>query len=138
MKIIAFLVFVIVLGLAVLGATAGQTAVNRYYDDKLQPDSAIDAVMASRQTPPVAPEPSNRWGFIAGLFIVLLLAGGLIAFLFYGERFLKQYRLLNKKHKPRPAPYLPYYQQTQQPQEWRDVPTVRQIPAPHEEDYDPN
>jgi len=138
MKAVVILVCAAILVLAVLGITAGNTAVNRYYDQQAQPASALDAVLASRQTPPVAPELPNRWGFIAGLFIVLLLAGGFIAFLFYGERFLKQYRLLTKKRKPRPAPYLPYHQPTPPSQEWRDVPPARQIPAPREDDYDPN
>lgn len=136
MKIIAFLIFIAVVALAVLGATAGQTAVNRYYDDKLQPNSAIDAVMRSRQTPPVAPEPVNRWGAMLLPIAALLVAGFVIALLFYGERFAKQWRLLTKKKRPSAAPYLPQSPQPPYP-DWRDVPTVRQIPAPREDGNDP-
>lgn len=97
MKIIAFLVFIAVLAVAVLGATAGQTAVNRYYDDKLQPDSAIDAVMASRQTPPVAPDSGRSWAGAGMLALVAVVVGGFVFTMRGGSEFLRQWRLARKR-----------------------------------------
>ena len=132
MKAVAVLILIGVISIAVLGFTAGQTAVNRYYDDQAQPGSVVDAIMRSRQTPPVAPEPPNRTVAVLFPLAMLTLVGITVGLLFYGERFMRQWRLMTKKKgRPQTASPLPYYNPQQLP-EWREAPTVRQIPAPRE------
>lgn len=136
MKVFAVLVLIAVIAVAMMGMTAGNLAVDRYYDQQAQPAGVLDTVLASRQTPPVAPEPPNRWGIILVPIVVMLAAGIAIGLLFYGERFLKQWRMLTKKGKPRPASYLPVQTQA----EWNQLSGVRPVtplPAPQERSHEP-
>jgi hypothetical protein len=131
MKTVAILILIGVISIAVFGLTAGQTAVNRYYDDQAQPVSAVDTVMRSRQTPPVAPEPTNRWAAVVFPLVALFVVGTVFGILYFGERFLKQWRILTKKNKPRAVAYLPAHPQS----EWGQLPGVRPVtplPAPQE------
>lgn len=133
MKTVAVLILIGVISIAIFGITAGQTAVNRYYDDQAAPGSVVDAIMRSRQTPPVAPEPPNRTAAVLFPLAMLALVGIAVGLLFYGERFMRQWRLMTKKKgRPQAAAPLPYYQNPQQLPEWQQAPTVRQIPAPRE------
>jgi hypothetical protein len=87
--------------------------------------------MRSRQTPPVAPEPTNRWAAVVFPLVALFVVGTVFGILYFGERFLKQWRILTKKNKPRAVAYLPAHPQS----EWGQLPGVRPVtplPAPQE------
>ncbi len=136
------IVFLLVLcGLVTAGAVftisqAADQAIATYAEIQGQPVSAAELALLSRQTPAVAPEPAGRWGMVVLVFAVMFAVGALIAFLFYGERFMKQLRALRKKSgQARPITYLPQHQQP----DWDAAPTVRQVrqlPTPRENYHD--
>jgi hypothetical protein len=112
-----------------LGSIPLTTAVNRHYDHIERPQSAVDMIMLSRQTPA---ENTGRTGayltFTGLLALIIAIAAGILAYLKYGAEFFKQIRLGRKKQHKRHS-YHPAL---------REVPNVPRLPTvtPYEDsDY---
>jgi len=101
----------------------GNHAVDIVASQAIQPDSATDLIMRSRETSAVEPISQRRngwWG--AGLLAFgVVLIGGSVFLLRGGAEFLRQWRLMHKKsarpqlRSPQPLPYYPT---------WPELPVV--------------
>lgn len=141
MKGLIWLIVAIVLGISVAVGMVGSTAVDAYVELESQPESVADIIMRSRTTASaIPPERQSGMALGAGFFAIVLFAiASVIAFLFYGERFAKQWRLLRRKRSaPRPSypsptqpSFLPPTEQT--PLIGR-TPATRELPAWTESD----
>ncbi len=97
------IIFLLVAASSFIMSLAAETAINTYAEMEARPAGPADRVLESRETPPQA-DPSDCRSSGAGLLALVIIAVlGLLAFLMFGERFLKQLRLATKPRKKRPS-----------------------------------
>lgn len=108
----------------VAASQAAKTAVQSSYEMQLQPDSVHDRIMQLRETP-VEDGKTRSNGPIILFFVLVFTAAFAIAFLFYGERFIKQFRLTKKALFNNPQ--RPFYQQYD-PSSFSNTPRLPRLP----------
>ena len=118
--LILVLLFGVLFSLAML--TSGNHAIDTIANHAEQQQTAVDIVLQSRQTAPAAP-PAARNGWLGAgmLTLFLVVTGVIILFLFRGEKFIKQWRLMTKGQGRQPLQRTPYAPFGEYPQ---NVPTI--------------
>ena len=117
----------------------GNHAVDVIAGQAIQPDSATDLIMRSRETAPI--EPANRrsssWLGAGILALGVVTIGATVFLVRGGTEFLRQWRLMHKssarpqRRSPQPLPYYPTWP------ELPAVPSTRYLPeVDDEEDLD--
>ena len=108
------LLLLLVVGLvsSVAVSAVGNRALDVWGEQALQPPSATDLIMQSRQTPPASPDSHNRAMLIgAGLLaLTMVLIGAAVFTMQGGTELLRQWRLARKRpyrHR-QPSPYIPH------------------------------
>ncbi len=116
-------------------SNVGNHAIDAWAAQAAQPPSVTDAIMQSRQTPPVEPEHRRNGVWLgAGLLaLVVLLIGSLLFIMHGGAEFLRQWRLARKRPSPRPRQPIPQAPYTTDWAEFPHVPTLRYLPEVDDE-----
>jgi len=135
------LILILVLMLGVLFSlatlTAGNHAIDTMASQANQQQTAVDIVLQSRQTPPAAP-PAARNGWLGAgmLTLFLVVTGVVILFLFRGEKFIKQWRLMTRGQRRQPLQRTPYAPFGEYPQNVPTITNARRVPMIEDQSYE--
>ncbi len=117
---LCLMVFSLVVG------SVGKHAIDAWSQQAVQPASAAETIMKSRQTPPVVVGGRNNGAMYgAGLLaLVLVVIGAMLFTMHGGSELLRQWRLARKQSSRR-QPTVPYLPDAA----WTEIPQARSVRA---------
>ena len=109
-KVLGFTIVLFILAITLATTMIGKHAVDLLAEQSVQPNSATDVIMRSRNIVASNPQSSHANNLLgAGLLAIPLILSGVVFFLIRGGTdLLRQLRLLKKKTTRRPRQQVPY------------------------------